>query len=111
MLLAGLYLYFNTEAKQMQGALIESQSVRIDGMFKGLSATSDRHYLWIESDKAARGLRITDDQAQMLESAERGVSMLIEAAPRVPNSNTYWVLYLEQSGKVLIDETQAPGPD
>jgi|GEM_PF-1123618 len=106
MLVAGLYLYFNNESRQTQGTMIASQSVEINGVYKGLSATSDRHYLWVNQGDAARGLRITELQAEVLESVERGTAMKIEAAPRVLNSNTYWVLYLEQSGKVLIDDSQ-----
>ena len=106
MLVAGLYFYYSGESQQAKGLPIAAESVTLEGDFTGMSATSGRHYLWLQHDNEKRGLRVTKEQAVVLESLERGISLLVKAAPHVQGSRTYWVWLIEQSGSVLIDDSE-----
>ena len=105
MLVAGLYLYYSGESQQTKGLPIAVESVTLAGNFAGMSATSGRHYLWLQQDDEKRALRVSSEQAVLLESLERGISLLVKAAPHVQGSRTYWVWHIEQSGSVLIDDS------
>ena len=107
MLVAGLYFYYSGESQQAEGLPIAAASVTLAGDFTGTSATSGRHYLWLQQDDEKRGLRVTSEQAVLLESLERGIPLLVKAAPHIQGSRTYWVWHIEQSGSVLIDDSEA----
>ena len=104
MLVAGLYLYYSGESQQANGLPIAAESVTLTGDFAGMSATSGRHYLWVQQTDEKRALRVTSEQASLLESLERGIPLLVKAAPHVQGSTTYWAWRVEQSGSVLIDD-------
>ena len=105
MLVAGLYLYYSGESQQAKGLPIAAESVTLAGNFAGMSATSGRHYLWVQQTDEKRALRVTSEQASLLESLERGIPLLVKAAPHVQGSRTYWAWRVEQSGLVLIDDS------
>lgn len=104
MLAIGLYIYFKAESQQNQGAPIRAESIELTGTFTGLSATSGRHYLWIDRDGVAKGIRLQPHQLRPLESLVRGDKIQLLAAPRVSASTTYWALQIEQAGTLYIDE-------
>lgn len=103
MLVTGLYIYYRGESQQTQGAPIGAQSVEFTGTFTGLSATSGRHYLWVERDGVAKGVRIHEEQVATLEALERGVDIDMKIAPNVQGSTTYWAWYVEQSGALFLN--------
>ncbi len=103
MLVAGLYIYYRGESQQTHGAPIGSQSIELTGTFTGLSATSGRHYLWVEHDGAPKGVRIHAEQVAGLEALERGVEVAMKIAPSVDGSTTYWAWYVEQAGSLYLD--------
>lgn len=103
MLVAGLYFYFQREAQQTNSAPIREASVELSGTFSGLSHTSDRHYLWLDVNGIAKGVRIKSDQVVALEPLERGARLNIKMAPSVEESRIFWVWHVEQAGVVYID--------
>lgn len=103
MLVAGLYIYYRGESQQTHGAPIGAQSIEYNGTFTGLSVTSGRHYLWVERDDVAKGVRVHEAQVAKLESLERGVEVVMKIAPNVEGSNTYWAWYVEQAGSLFLD--------
>jgi len=103
MLVAGLYIYYRGESRQSHSAPILAESVETSGTFTGLSATSGRHYLWLENDGVAKGVRIRTEQVPQLETLVRDMPVKLKIAPSVHESSTYWVWYVEQSGKVFLD--------
>ena len=107
MLVAGLFLYYRGESQQIKGEPIGSESITLVGTYTGMSATSGRHYLWLEQEGKPLGLRVTPEQAALTDSLERGISLSVQAAPRVHGSRTLWAWYIEQSGTVLVDDSEA----
>lgn len=103
MLVTGLYIYFKGEAQQTQNMPIRSESVDVSGTFTGISQTSNRHYLWLDVEGEAKGVRIKSEQLFSLQTLVRDVPIDIKMAPSVQSSNTFWVWHVEQSGKVFMD--------
>lgn len=104
MLVIGFSVYYFSESRQNQGAPIRQESIDITGVFTGFSATSDRHYLWIERDNGvAKGVRVQAEQLRLLEGLEKGVNVELKIAPKVSQSKTYWAWQVEQSGQLLLD--------
>lgn len=108
MLIIGLYIYYRGEAKQTHSSPILAESVQMSGVFTGLSATSGRHYLWIEQAGVAKGVRLHEEQATVLDDLVRGEVIELRAAPSVHASTTYWVLRIEQSGRTFLDAATVP---
>lgn len=106
MMVAGLYIYFKSEAQQTQSMPIRSESVEISGTFTGISQTSGRHYLWVDVEGEAKGVRIKSDQLEALELLVRDAQIDIKMAPSVHESRTFWVWHVEQSGKVFMDAAE-----
>lgn len=106
MMVTGLYFYFKGEAQQTQSMPIRSESVDISGIFTGLSQTSGRHYLWLDVEGVAKGVRIKSDQLDALVSLVRDAQIDIKMAPTVHESRTFWVWHVEQSGKVFMDAAE-----
>ncbi len=107
MLVVGLYVHYSGENAQISGQAITSESTTLEGIFNGLSRVkgsgSGKHFIWIETAARARGLRLTQQQSQRLQSLQKGSSISILAAPTVSGSTTLWVYQLEQDGNVIID--------
>ncbi|MFK7859480.1 MAG: hypothetical protein AB8B64_11675 [Granulosicoccus sp.] len=107
MVVAGLYFYYHGESQQSHSTPILAESVEKTGLFTGLSATSGRHYLWLEADGVAKGVRIKEEQVPLLESLIRDMPVLVRMAPSVHESTTYWAWYVEQSDNVFIDTQES----
>ena len=103
MVVAGLYFYFHKESQQTHGVPVMEEAVELTGVFTGLSATSGRHYLWIEQGEGNQAVRIRPEQVDALEELDRGTPVELTMAPSVAGSKTYWALYVEQSGKTYFD--------
>lgn len=103
MLVAGLYIYYRGESQQAQNTPILAESIERTGVFTGLSATSGRHYLWLETQGVAKGVRVQAEQVASLDSLVRDKPVRVKMAPSVHASKTYWALYVEQSGQVFLD--------
>ena len=103
MLVVGLFFYFRAEDKQMQGLPMLEKSIEASGIFTGVSTTSGRHYLWVEVEGTAKGVRFKPPQLPLLEPLVRGESIDIRMAPSVENSTTYWALHISQSGQTFLD--------
>lgn len=104
MLAIGLFIYFYTESRQNQSAPLRAESIELSGTFTGMSETSGRHYLWVDIDGVAKGIRIQPHQLQLLESLVRGEAVQLQAAPRLSGSRTYWVLQVEQKERLYLEE-------
>ena len=111
MLLAGLGYYYSTESKQQNGALILSQSVEMQGHYRGTSAQSKRpgaqRMLWLQSDAGLRGYRLTADQVQALGSLEIEDEISLAAAPRVADSKVLWIYKLSAAQQQLLAPSAA----
>lgn len=107
MLMAGFYFYYRGESEQTDSAPIQAESVQVSGIFTGLSATSGRHYLWIEDAGIAQAFRLREQQVIVLDELVRGEPVQLTAAPTVHESTTYWVVRVEQSGAVILDTSTA----
>lgn len=107
MLVIGFFLYYRSESQQTHGVPIIEESVFVTGVYTGLSATSGRHYLWIERDDVAKGIRVKEEQLPQLETLEKGESVELKIAPKVSQSKTFWALHVEQSGQVFLDIQKA----
>lgn len=109
MLVAGLYMYYSAESEQTQSAPIRAESKDLSGIFTGLSVVSSgqqgRHYLWLEVDGSAKGIRVRPEQAQLLEPLKRGALTELKIAPTVHESTVYWAWYVKQEGNVIIDDS------
>lgn len=103
MLAVGLYVYYRGESQQTHSAPIRAESVQMNGIFTGLSTTSGRHYLWIERDGVAKGLRIKEAQVALVEDLVRNAPIQLQVAPSVLGSTTYWAWRVEQSGQLFLD--------
>lgn len=103
MLVTGLYIYYRGESRQTHSVPILEESIERSGVFTGLSATRGRHYLWLETQGVAKGVRIREEQVPQLEILVRDADILVKMAPSVPESTTYWAWYVEQSGSVFLD--------
>jgi hypothetical protein len=107
MLVVGLYVYYQGESEQNQGAPIHAESQDIAGVFTGLSIVKSglqgRHYLWVEEDGFTRGVRIRPDQVHFMQELERGMKIKLSIAPTVTGSGTYWAWRVSQGGKVALD--------
>lgn len=104
MLTVGLFIYYSGESRQTHSATLFDRSTESSGVFTGLSETRGRHYLWLEIDGVAKGMRVQAKQVPQLEGLVRDSPVKLKIAPHVENSTTYWAWYVEQSGKVFIDE-------
>jgi hypothetical protein len=108
MLVAGLYFYYSAESEQTDSQPIRAQSKELSGIFTGLSVVKSgqqgRHYLWLDVEGAAKGIRVRSEQALILEPLSRGESVLLKVAPTVPESAIYWAWYAEQNGTVYFNE-------
>ena len=102
MLVAGLYIYFQKESQQTHGTPVMEEAIELSGLFTGLSATSGRHYLWVEQGENSRPVRIRAEQVDALEGLDRGTAIDVTMAPSVAGSKTYWALSVEQSGKPYL---------
>lgn len=112
MLMAGFFIYYRGEAEQTLSVPIQAESVEMSGVFTGLSATSNRHYLWIEREGVAKAIRLQELQVAILDDLVRGEPVQLQVAPTVHESTTYWVLRVEQSGNVILDNsTGSAGQD
>lgn len=103
MLVTGLYIYYRGESRQTQSVPIQAESIESSAVFTGLSATRGRHYLWLDADGVAKGVRVQEGQVPQLETLVRDAPILVKMAPSVPGSTTYWAWYVEQNGKVFLD--------
>ncbi len=107
MLIAGLIYYFNIESRQAKGKIIEKQSQLINGSFKGLSGlnanNSSQYYLWINTPKRVRGIRIKTGQVALLNPFREGQPISILAAPRIDGSKTLWLYKVQPQGSQITD--------
>lgn len=108
MLVAGLYLYYSAESEQSRNAPIRAESESVSAIFTGLSTintgSQGRHYLWLDEDGSARGVRFQPDHADVLNTMARGVAVTLKIAPSVHESSTYWAWYVEQNGTVYVND-------
>lgn len=108
MLVTGLYFYFSAESEQAHNAPIRAESMAVSAIFTGMSVVSsglqERHYLWLDEDGSARGVRVPPDHADVLNTLARGVVVTLKVAPTVHESSTYWAWYVEQNGTVYVDD-------
>jgi len=105
MLMAGLFIYYRGEFAQTLSVPIQAESIEMSGVFTGLSATSNRHYLWIEQAGLAKAIRLQEMQVAMLDDLVRGEPVQLQVAPTVHESTTYWVVRVEQSGNIILDNS------
>lgn len=109
MLLAGLGYYFFTENKQQSGALILSQTVEIQGRYRGISAQSNRknaqRILWLQSTAGLRGFRVSAEQAHAVGRLETDDQIELAAAPRVADSKVLWIYRLTAGQDALLSPT------
>ena len=105
MVIAGFTIYFRGESAQTHSLPIQAESIQLSGVFTGLSATSGRHYLWIEQAGITRAIRVREEQVSVLDDLVRGEVLEVKAAPSVHESTTYWALHVEQSGKNYLNES------
>lgn len=107
MLVAGLYFHYQKESEQSDGAPIRAESVVLEGVFTGLSVVQSdslgRHYLWVDVSGSTRGVRIKPSQIQQLQNLERGEVVIMNVAPTVTGSRTFWAWHIEQKGSVFLD--------
>lgn len=107
MLIVGLYVYYQGESEQNQGAPIRAESQNVEGVFTGLSVVKSgqqgRHYLWIEEDGSTRGVRIRPDQVPLMQTLKRGMETELSIAPTVSGSKTYWAWRVSQEDTIFLD--------
>lgn len=103
MLVAGLSIYYHNESAQNDGVPIVAQSTEMVASFAGLSATRDRHYLWLEFEGSSKGIRVKEQQVPRLEAMTRGEDVFVRMAPSVAGSKTLWALSVEQAGEVFLE--------
>ncbi|MFK7997460.1 MAG: hypothetical protein AB8B87_25265 [Granulosicoccus sp.] len=107
MLVIGLFIYYRGESRQTHSEPILAESVERTGIFTGLSATSGRHYLWLETDGVAKGVRIKAEQVPQLEVLARDTPIEVKMAPSVHESPILWAWYVSQSGQVFLDAQES----
>ena len=96
MLIVGLVIYYRGQGAEEHGEPLMEEAQQISGQFKGLSATNPHRgeglYLWIKTSERDRGIRITQDQADDLESMREGEAIAVTVAPHVEGSRTLWLV-------------------
>lgn len=115
MLLVGLWIAHRDESAQTDGTPLRAESTQLSGVYEGVSliktSGSAKHYLWLEVPKAdttvLRGFRVSEQQARLArENLTLQRSILVDAAPTVQGSDTYWLWRLSVDGEVLIDDSE-----
>jgi len=104
MLVAGFMIYYLAESRQAKGVPILAESLQLSGTFTGLSATGDRHYLWIALEEGAKGVRVQSDKVALLDTMVRGDPIELHVAPRISGSTTYWAWRVEQNDTLFLEE-------
>lgn len=111
MLVAGLYFYYQGESEQNEGTPIFDQSELVSGTFTGLSVvksgTVGRHYLWIDVDGSARGVRVRAEQAAGLNNLEKNSPIQADVAPTVIGSRVVWAWRIKQNDTVFLDMSES----
>ena len=114
MLVAGLVVFYAGERRQSAAAPIAAESVRLDGIYDGLSAVSSggagQHYLWLHADEPGaerRGVRVPPAAVASLRRAlSVGQPIVIDAAPSVTGSATRWLWRVQRDGRTVFDDAE-----
>ena len=120
MLVGGLYIYYNGEQSQRDGALIMAEAVELNGAYKGLSIVKSggegQHYLWLTVDGRSRGVRLDVNSHAVIEAVDPPLSeteaLTVSAAPRVEGSRVLWLASLQRGEETLVtlvsQESESP---
>jgi len=111
MLVGGLYIYYNGEQSQREGALLMAEAIELHGDFKGLSEVKSggegQHYLWLIVEGRSRGVRLSVVDYTTIQSADpplaQAQSIVVNAAPRVAGSRVLWLAGLQRQNDTLVE--------
>lgn len=114
MLVAGLAVFYVGERRQSTARPIAAESVRLDGLYAGVSTVKSggqgQHFLWLQADAPdaeRRGVRVPAEAvASIRATLGVGQAIVVDAAPSVSGSGTRWLWRLQLDGRTVFDDTE-----
>ncbi len=110
MLIIGLFFYYPAEQVQLSGPPVMTEQVTIEGLYMGTSTVKslgeDQLFFWLDTPERARGVRLEAAQMHFLgnldEPLQVGEPLVLQAAPHVSGSRTYWLLSIARDARPML---------